>query len=203
MARLLDNTPAQEMGTFGKILMNFPNVVSATALSVAIACLTGCQELNSGLNGINQALGTVNTALGGRPVNTPSSGAVVYVPEEIKQRTSNAMTAGQAQEINRMIADARPAIENMVALSACGANSSRMSQYTDPSSPVLGFWAPMSGMNYHKSGCLNPVRIAGWQRKSANAIGFFADYVSPQSEESTRRTYTAIKQPSGEWLFAW
>ncbi|MCP3018260.1 hypothetical protein [Cupriavidus basilensis] len=175
------------------------------APTVAIL-ISGCQDLNSGLASVNQALGTVNTTLGSRTNGTygnSSAGTIVYVPHEIKQRTANAITAGQAQEINRMIADARPAIENMVALSACGASNSRMTQFTDPNSGTWAFHSPLSGMQYHKSGCLNPVRIAGWQRRTANAISFAADYVSPQSEESTRRTYTAIKQPNGEWLFQW
>ncbi|MDW3688980.1 hypothetical protein RA280_46155 [Cupriavidus sp. CV2] len=165
--------------------------------------LAGCQDMN-GLAAVNQALGTINATLGARPTGgyaSQSAGTMVYVPEETRQRTSGAMTAAQAQEINRMIADARPAIENVVALAACGADRNRMNRYIDPDSSFSYYMKPADSMRYHKSGCLTPLRIAGWKRKSANALEFFADYVSPQSEESARQRYIAVRQPSGEWLF--
>ncbi|MEM5346385.1 hypothetical protein, partial [Paraburkholderia azotifigens] len=147
---------------------------------------------------LNTALGTPTT---GRSGGVSAGTGMVYVPAEIKQRTSAAITNAQVQETNRMIAEARPAIENVVGLAACGADPKRMAQYTDPSDTSYSFWSPLNSMSYHKSGCVSPVRVAGWQKRSANAISFIVDYVSPQSEEGTRRNYTAIKQPSGEWLF--
>ncbi|MDH2999225.1 hypothetical protein A1D23_03780 [Chelonobacter oris] len=62
--------------------------------------------------------------------------------------------------------------------------------------------SPFNAMSYHKSGCLDILRINNIKRKAANVVYFKVQYISPQSQESTGWGYEAIKQPDGEWLFA-
>lgn len=162
------------------------------AVTLLAGLFGGCHAVPDGVIATNQSLGMSNGMRSAGPV-----------PYDIQQRAASAMTTSQSRETARMIASARPAIENMIGLVACGADSKRMARYTDPSSSTGLYLRPQTGMTYHKSGCLNPVRVAGWEKLSANAIRFEVDYVSPQSEEGTRQRYTAVQQPGGEWLFKW
>ena len=163
------------------------------------AFVAGCATVNDGLVATNQALDALNSSLAaGLPAGSRSGGGV-YVPDAIKKQAGAALTPASNQETSVMIADAKPYIENFISLWACGASNQRMTQYLD--SGGYGFSPPTSSMQYHKSGCLVPLRVHGWEKRSANALYFVVDYVSPQSEETARRGYNAIKQPSGEWLF--
>ncbi|MCL2345607.1 MAG: hypothetical protein FWC58_07110 [Desulfobulbus sp.] len=161
------------------------------------ASLAGCKAVDDGLAAMNNGSRTANPT-------GPSAAAQggVYVPPETMQITRKAFSPAPDQKLNQMIASAQPTIEKVVGLIACGAKGNRLGQYTDPgSSASMVFVSPLITMQYHKSGCLNPIRVAGWEKKSANALSFIVDYVSPQSEESVRRNYTVIQQPTGEWLF--
>ena len=90
-----------------------------------------------------------------------------------------------------------------MALIACGAESKETAQYTDPDTSPGMQTGVMFLLNYHKSGCLDVTRINGIKKQSNNAVSFMVTYTSPQSGESVRKEYTAIKQPDNDWLFRW
>ncbi|VTU06619.1 Uncharacterised protein [Actinobacillus indolicus] len=101
----------------------------------------------------------------------------------------------------KLFNDAKPTIEKMVASVACMASSEQMQRYADPEA---GIHVELSyKFQYHKSGCANVLRLNNITKKTANAFSFSVYYISPQSEETVKRDYTAIKQPEGEWLFKW
>lgn len=168
-----------------------------TSICISAIFLSGCEAVNSGLGAVNEALSGVNNSIGN------SSEGAVYVPDSVRQATLSAFTDAQRSEIQSLINDAKPTITEMVGKAACGASSRIMGRYTDPDSVTNMYVSPMISMSYHKSGCVNPIRIHGWERLASNALRFTVDYMSPQSEETTRRTYTAVRQPNGEWLFKW
>ncbi len=140
----------------------------------------------------------------GTTSNTGTSSSNIYVTTQAKASVIAAINKAHANNsAKRLFNEAEPAIVKVISRIACGMKGSRIRAYSDPDASTLSFLTPLSGMDYHKSGCLNVLRINGIQKKSANAVKFFVDYISPQSEETQRRSYTAIKQPSGEWLFDW
>lgn len=163
--------------------------------------LTGCQglnDVNSALGALNSALGTVTGTSGG------TSGGGVYVTPKAKASVSASLSKARSSNTARkLFNEAKPSIEKVVGLIACGAKGSQMGAYTDSSSFSHMFPSPFDSMSYHKSGCLDILRVNSIQRKAANAVKFSVDYVSSQSQESARRSYSAIKQPDGEWLFDW
>lgn len=108
-------------------------------------------------------------------------------------------------DVKKMFLEAKPTIEKMVAMTACATHQSPLNQFTDPDSG-LGLPAPLSisyKLKYHKSGCLNVLRVNSFKRQATNAFTFTVYYQSPQSEETDNYDYVAIKQPDGEWLFKW
>ncbi|MCK3658053.1 hypothetical protein A4G18_04840 [Pasteurellaceae bacterium Pebbles2] len=131
-----------------------------------------------------------------------SSSGGVYVDQQTTASAQQAANKVKArQDVQRLFNEAKPQIEKMTAFVACGATNKNISKYSDPD--AVGFVSPFIHFNYHKSGCLNILRINGIEKRTANAFAFKVTYVSPQSEESKIKEYTAIKQPSGEWLFKW
>lgn len=154
--------------------------------------LTGCQQMLDTTKGINSALTSLNNGVSG-----------VYVDEGTKQSISAAANkATPAADASTMYQDAKPAIEKFTGLVACGASERQIAAYVDPDKGSSNILPPLLNMSYHKSGCLNVLRINGIKSKAANTLYFKVQYISPQSEESVNRNYLAIKQPDGEWLFA-
>lgn len=175
-------------------------------LCIGLTCfcvisLAGCEAINSSINAVNETLSSMNNSSGNASGgNTNHS---VTVPDSVKQATVSAFTTAPNNQIQNLVNDAKPTIIEMVSKAACGTDNSVMGRYTDPDSYTSMYVDPMIGMRYHKTGCLNPIRIQGWEKASANALRFSVVYMSPQSEETTRRSYTAVKQPDGTWLFQW
>ena len=174
------------------------------SLSVsAFACLTlvGCQAVNDTLGAVNGALSTVNSVLSG----TSSSSSSVYVSSQTQASVAQASARAKAesQAAQRLFNEAKPQIDKVVALIACGAGSKETAQYTDPDHSSGMQTGVMSSLRYHKSGCLDVTRINGIKKQSNNAVSFMVTYTSSQSGESVREKYTAIKQPDNEWLFRW
>lgn len=166
---------------------------------ICVMFLSGCEAVNSGMSAVNDTLKAVNGTLSGSEV----SGNAVSVPEAVKQATMSAFIESEEQQVQKMVNDAQPTIVEMVSRSACGADGSVMGRYTDPDSSTHMYVSPMVSMSYHKSGCVTPLRIQGWEKIAANALQFSVVYMSPQSEQTARRNYVAIKQPDGIWLFKW
>ncbi len=173
-------------------------------LMASYTVLMGCQ----GLQQVNSALGSVNNVLGvisGTATGSSRSGeGSVYVTPEAKTSVKTALNKSRARnDARRLFNEAKPSIENILGLIACGARGSQIGAYTDPDAFTNSFVTPFLTMDYHKSGCLDILRVNNIQKKAANAVKFSVDYRSPQSQETARRKYTAIKQPDGEWLFNW
>ncbi len=142
--------------------------------------------------GINNTLSSLNSGM-----NKP------YIDEGAKQSISLATNkANPPTDATGLFNDAKPALEHFIGLIACNADDRQLAAYVDPDKGTFALVKPHVNLSYHKSGCLNVLRINGIQRKAANTLYFKVQYLSPQSEESTSRNYLAIKQPDGEWLFA-
>ncbi|OOH86329.1 hypothetical protein BMT54_11095 [Pasteurellaceae bacterium 15-036681] len=170
---------------------------------MACLILTGCQGVNDVLSGVNSALGTVNSVLGSPSSSSSSSSSRVYIDSQTQQSVVNAANKATANnDAKKLFNDARPTIEKMIADAACNANSRQMEKYADPDKG-FGYVSPFIFFNHHKSGCAHVLRINNIKKKTANAFSFNVYYMSPQSEETRKEGYTAIKQPSGEWLFGW
>lgn len=167
--------------------------------------LNGC-ALDEGLSQVNSALGTVNRVLGSTnntlsDVTAPSGASLDSATQaSIATAVAKAYPENSAHAIFN---EAKPAIIKMIALVACDTPSSRMGQYTDAKGALYHYRKGSHSMYYHKSGCVHVLRIENITRESANAVHFDVVYISPQSEETNKRSYTAVKQPSGEWLFRW
>ncbi|MDD7544600.1 hypothetical protein [Actinobacillus porcinus] len=135
---------------------------------------------------------SVNSALSGAGVSSSAQASVDAAVNNAKPNSNAKALFNQA----------KPAISKYVALIACNTPTSTLSAYSDPdSSEPNGLGMPQHLMFHHKSGCLNVLRIDGIKKLAANTVEFQVVYISPQSEETTRKTMHAIKQPSGEWLF--
>ncbi len=169
----------------------------------ALACLslTACQGVNDVLSSVNSTLGAVNSVLSGSP-SSSSSSSTVYIDSKTQASVTTAANKAKAsKDAMKLFNDAKPTIEKMVASVACMASSEQMQRYADPEA---GIHVELSyKFQYHKSGCANVLRLNNITKKTANAFSFSVYYISPQSEETVKRDYTAIKQPEGEWLFKW
>ena len=175
-----------------------------TTLTTALilTALSGCQQVGDVLDGANTILSGVNNVLSGQPTTTGNNNAAVMTSStrnSISQALSRAVpNRGAAPLFN----DAKPAIANYIGLIACGTSTSRLTRYSSPNSSEpnpLGM--PQRDMFHHTSGCLNVLRVNQIKRLAANTVAFNVEYISPQSEEVVRKTYHAVKQPDGEWLF--
>jgi hypothetical protein len=175
------------------------SILKAGLAAGLVLSVSACQTVGDSLSGVNNALGALNSALGGKP----GQGGAVYVPPDVKQATYAAFTPAPDPQLSRMLTQAKPQIVDMVDLVACGATAQRVAQYAAPDTQQAYFSTPFGAINYHTAGCLTPVRITGYQKRAANAFLFTVYYVSPQSQEGARETYTAVQQPDGEWLFRW
>lgn len=169
--------------------------LSVISISIIFTLLTGCESLNNSLAEFNESLQTAS--------GSSSSSRSRNIPEQVKQATAAAFTKASSRDLQALVDDANPAIQNIVNIISCDTDAYRiMKQYTDPNSDSFQpYSSPIKHMNYHKSGCVMASRIDAWEKLAANAFRFRVVYVSPQSEESIQRNYRAIKQPDGKWLF--
>lgn len=163
--------------------------------------LTACQGVNDVLQGVNSTLGAVNDVLGGTVgALSGSTGGGVSIDSKTQASAVSATNKAVANSsVKKLFNDAKPSIEKFVATSACVTSQSQLRRFMDPETSFLP--NPLNSVSYHKSGCLNVLRINNVQKKTANAFTFTVYYISPQSEETKTYDYTAIKQPEGEWLF--
>lgn len=177
----------------------------AAILSAIVLTLSACQAVNDTLASVNGVLGAANSALSGSGSTSGAGNAGVgLVTSTVRASVQSALSQAQPDNnVRALFNEAKPAIENVIGRIACGANKNSLTVYTDPDHSTATFSSPLWYMNHHKSGCLNVLRIHNVKKKAANAVFFVVDYQSPQSEETARREYTAIKQPGGEWLFQW
>ncbi|QIM63021.1 hypothetical protein A1D29_06805 [Pasteurellaceae bacterium Orientalotternb1] len=173
---------------------------SVSAFACLTLSLTACQGVNDVLAGVNNTLGAVNSALGGSSSSSSDSSAV-YVDSKTQASVVSAANKAAANgDVRKMFNEAKPAIEKMVATTACTDNASQLKRFADPDG--TGYLPyPIQHMMYHKSGCTNVLRINNVKRITSNAFYFTVYYISPQSEETKTYLYRAIKQPEGEWLF--
>lgn len=159
-----------------------------------VSFLSGCQGVtdfsNSLSNGLNNT-SKIISSLG----NPGSESTNKSIDEALSKSSMNSST-------QKMFTDASPSIKKFLALTSCNASASQLRTLADPDEGTFAMIDPLIGMKYHKSGCLNVTSISGVRKLSKNAIYFKVKYTSPQSDESTIRKYKAIKQESGEWLFA-
>ena len=59
----------------------------------------------------------------------------------------------------------------------------------------------MFHMKYHdKATCLNTTRISYWSKPAANAVKFWASYVSASSGEATVLWFELQKATNGGWM---
>lgn len=177
-----------------------------TSACVFAIFLSGCEAVNESLSAVNESLANMNSALGGTSTNdttTSSSSTSVQVPQSVTQATTTAFTNSEKSDVQALINSAKPTIVEVIGKIACNASGRVMGRYTAPDSFTNFYVSPFINMPYHTSGCVTPIRIHGWDKVAANALRFTVDYMSPQSEETVRRTYTAVRQPDGEWLFKW
>lgn len=157
--------------------------------------------MNDVLQGVNSTLGAVNSVLGGTASSSSSSSSRVSIDSTASSSTISAINkASTNSDVKKLFNEAKPYIEKIVSLAACGASYSQMRTYAD-SENVHDHMSPFNYISHHKSGCLKVLRIDAIKKKTANAFGFTVTYMSPQSEESKKGYYIAVKQPDGEWLF--
>lgn len=174
---------------------------SLSALVCLTFGLTACQGVNDVLAGVNSTLGAVNSVLSGTTSSAGSS--AVYVDSKTQASAVNAANKAAANgDARKMFNDAKPTIEKLVATSACATDQSQVKRFADPDGSGL-LPLPMTYVSYHKSGCMNVLRINNVKKITSNAFSFTVYYISPQSEETKKHDYQAIKQPEGEWLFKW
>lgn len=156
------------------------------------ANLIGCEAINDTLSTVNSTLGSVNSVLSGTSVSSQAQSSV-----------NNALArAKMNKEALALFNDAKPTINKMLSLSACltSSESRQFRIYSDPDHLFSGLM-PQSFMHYHKSGCVDVTRITAFKKIANNTLQFTVYYTSPQSGGTVTKTYQAIKQPDGEWLF--
>lgn len=154
--------------------------------------LTACQVVTDTLSTVNGALSSVNSVLSGTAVTQAAQSSVDNALNKAKPDNSAKTLFNQA----------KPAISKYVALVACNTPTKQLAAYSDPDSiEPNGLGMPQHDMLHHKSGCLNVLRIEKIKKLAANTVEFQVVYISPQSEETVRKTHHAVKQPSGDWLF--
>lgn len=172
------------------------------ALSVV---LTGCESVNSTLSSVNSVLGSINAGLsGGTATSGTSSSSIAMIDAATRSSIISALDKAVApSDAKALFESAKPTIDRMLQRAACGASGKDMEIFAAPNVGSMTYMGALWHMNHHQSGCAHVARVNNIQKKAANAVSFTVLYQSPQSEETNKRNYTAIKQADGEWLFKW
>lgn len=157
-----------------------------------IFLISGCTEITTGLDGINNTLSDLNSGLNGGQSTT-----------EIKSIV-NSTEAGGAGKI--MLSEASDNITGFLAKNACitSHNGSPLNIYAIPGKiySTYSHRPPVKKTKYHnKDKCLHVKNISNIKVLAANAFEFDVVYISNESQEAVKDSHTLIKQSSGEWLF--
>lgn len=153
--------------------------------------LASCQQMNDSLKSVNSGLADFNSALSGK--------SVLAVDQSTKEHTAQAISsAAPPKNASQLFKESSTDLSNFLNAMACGKDTKI---YADAKSIVLP--SPLSHMREHNSsrGCLQVIRVDDISMKTAITYEFRVIFLSPQSEESSKRYYVAVKQPSGDFLF--
>lgn len=120
---------------------------------------------------------------------------------------------GLPPEITQSIGDASSLIREVLIRTSCYIGVAAVPSYhsalgdligPDDAVATYGGGMPVSYMmHYHRhSGCLDVVRLQGWQQPNKLALVFTAVYRAPDSDETANDVWELRKQPDGSWLLA-
>jgi hypothetical protein len=173
---------------------------AALPLCVLALSLTACQTLKE----VNSGLEQINGALSGQPstkTSAPATGSSKLVKSS--QDIPATFVRTKDSKLNTKIKQAEASIADLISATACDTASPKgaLNRYWEDPNTRYGYVSPTIGMNYHKSGCVNVIRINGWNMPAKNALQFNVAYESPTSGEGTSRRFTALEQEDGSWLF--
>lgn len=121
---------------------------------------------------------------------------------EVQQQklSSQLSSKGVKLKIKNMIAEAKPNLEKVLGMQACGYKANELGIYRANAS-TFNEIQPLYFPKHDASQCLNVERISTWKASAKNALTFVTMYVSEQSGESTQLTHEIQKQADGSWLF--
>lgn len=153
--------------------------------------LASCQQFNESLKSVNSGLAEFNSTLSGK------SSLV------IDQATQNATTmaiknASPPTNASNLFNESSPYLSKFLNALSCNKD---MKIYSDAKRGINA--SPTWHMKEHNSsrGCLQVSRVDDVKLQTAITYKFRVIFISPQSEETSKRYYEAVKQPSGDFLF--
>lgn len=171
-------------------------------VSVLVLLLSGCKTLEE----VNSGLEQINGALSGKPNTQTTSATPAPTSNKLIKSTqdiSATFVRPKDTKINAKIKQAEPSIVDLISATACDTLSPKgsLKRYWENPNTNNMYVSPTIGMNYHKSGCVNVIRVNGWTMPAKNVVKFNVSYESPTTGEGTSRSFTAIEQDDGSWLF--
>ena len=129
------------------------------------------------------------------PINNPT------LTEKQQQKLSSQLSPkGIKLKIKNMIAEAKPNLEKVLGMQACGYKANELGIYRANAS-TFNEIQPLYFQKHDASQCLNVERISTWKASAKNALTFVVMYVSEPSGETTQITHEIQKQSDGAWLF--
>lgn len=178
------------------------SVVSGVVIASIIPTAASSQDV---LGSLIKAI-TKPVSAAGKSQSAPSA-IVSATPQQVAATAALLKPKFDDPRIGQDFAAARPLLEKMMNIAACGTNDTAWHALNReavlpktyqrfPDRVARGY------DQYHDaSQCYDLVRITDVEKPAGNALSFKAHFVSPSSESASALKFETQRSPEGQWLF--